>query len=193
MKKAYDWLKLAENSTSRKDCTLLCSNVGYLVYLSKRFQREGSIKVFMQGEGLIKVFLKGKGSNKDIQQGISKRGYRGFKGLTEQRLKYCGRNYIHSMKNIWKHQLCLLHCKDIVFTRINYCMGIIYTIASNIKKIYSRFNSCPCNIICFKSSISYTLFDQCSDTMGHEMPPWVLIYQFFFLTVQGPRREEIVS
>ena len=31
MKKAYDWLKLAENSTSRKDCTLLCSNVGYLV------------------------------------------------------------------------------------------------------------------------------------------------------------------
>ena len=31
MKQAYDWLKLAENSTSRKDCTLLCSNVGYRV------------------------------------------------------------------------------------------------------------------------------------------------------------------
>ena len=31
MKKAYDWLKLAENSASGKDCTLLCSNVGYLV------------------------------------------------------------------------------------------------------------------------------------------------------------------
>jgi len=31
MTRAFDWMKLAKNSTSKKDCTLLCSNVGYLV------------------------------------------------------------------------------------------------------------------------------------------------------------------
>ena len=31
MTQAFDWMKLAKNSTSRRDCTLLCSNVGYLV------------------------------------------------------------------------------------------------------------------------------------------------------------------
>ena len=31
MTQAFEWMKLAKKSTSRQDCTLLCSNVGYLV------------------------------------------------------------------------------------------------------------------------------------------------------------------
>ena len=31
MTQVLDWMKMAKKSTSRKDCTLLCSSVGYLV------------------------------------------------------------------------------------------------------------------------------------------------------------------
>ena len=64
MTQAFDWMKLAKNSTSRRDCTLLCSNVGYLIlklfyyHLKKgpfKLTDQGSLEKLKDGQPRIRL------------------------------------------------------------------------------------------------------------------------------------------